>query len=86
MPKPQDVNPGNFKVIKILFDNKEFSVAYGLWENNQKVIAMRWNGDEDKNMGYPKTFGNPMWFIVHNDLKSMIIKELIDNDPEVLLG
>jgi hypothetical protein len=32
MPQPQDVNPGNFKVKKVLFDNNDFSVAYGIWD------------------------------------------------------
>ena len=84
MPQPQDVNPGNFKVEKVLFDNGNFSVAYGIWEKKDKVIAMRWNGEND-DKGYPKTFGHPMWFIVDNDLKSMIIKGLIDMDPSFLL-
>ncbi|KAF0206107.1 MAG: hypothetical protein FD173_421 [Gallionellaceae bacterium] len=85
MPKPQDVNPGNFSVERVIYNNGEFSIAYGVWEKTQKVIAMRWNGD-DKDMGYPKTFGNPMWFIVHSDLKPMILKGLIDMNPEFLLS
>jgi hypothetical protein len=85
MPKPESVNPGNFRVKKILFDNGKFSVAYGIWEDDDKVIAMRWNGDDDKDKGYPKTFGHPMWFIVHDDLKNMIIKGLIEKDYSVLL-
>ncbi len=85
MPKPENVNPGNFKVKKILFNNDSFSVAYGVWENKTNVIAMRWNGNDEKDQGYPKTFGHPMWFIVHDDLKNMIIKGLIDENPSILL-
>ncbi|MDM8568533.1 hypothetical protein QUF50_03270 [Thiotrichales bacterium HSG1] len=85
MPKPTDVNPGNFKVKKVLFDNGSFSVAYGIWKNKNKVIAMRWNGSDEEDKGYPKTFGNPMWFIVHDDLKNMIIKGVIDKNPSILL-
>ena len=84
MPRPEEVNPNNFKVQKVLFNNGSFSIAYGLWDSNEKVIAMRWNG-EGEDQGYPKSFGNPMWFIVHDDLKNMIIKGLIDENPSFLL-
>ncbi|AZR82345.1 hypothetical protein [Thiomicrospira sp. S5] len=85
MPSPKDVNPSNFKVKKVLFDNDSFSIAYGMWQGQDSVIAMRWNGDNENDMGYPKTFGNPMWFIVHDDLKEMIIKGLVDLNPSILL-
>lgn len=51
--KPEQVNPRNFKVIKVLYDDKQFSVAYGIWEENQKRIGLRWNGDS-QDVGYPK--------------------------------
>jgi len=84
MPKPENVNPSNFKVIKVLFNNGSFSIAYGIWEKKEKVLAMRWNGDEKEDKGYPKTFGNPMWFIIHNDLKDIIIKGLIEKDSTLI--
>lgn len=85
MPNPKDVNPENFKVERVLFDNDSFSVAYGIWDSKNKVVAMRWNGDNEEDKGYPKAFGNPMWFIIHDDLKNMIIKGLIDKNPSFLL-
>lgn len=86
MISPENVNPGNFKVIKIIFDNGDFSIAYGIWENKHKAIAMRWNGEADaKDVGYPKAFGNPMWFIVHDDLKNAILKAIIEKDSSLLL-
>lgn len=74
--KPESVNPRNFNLEEILYDNNEFSIAYGKFENGENCLAMRWNGAND-DKGYPKTFGNPMWFIVHNDLKKIILKSLI---------
>lgn len=85
MPKPEDVNPKNFQVEKKLFDNDSFSVAYGTWKDKDKRIAMRWNGDIQEDKGYPKTFGNPVWFIIHDDLKNIIIKGLAEKDYSVLL-
>lgn len=80
MPKPTEVNPNNFKVKNLLFDNGEFSIVLGIWEDIENTLAMRWNGDDENDKGYPKTFGNPMWFIIHNDLKQPIIQALMQND------
>ena len=73
---PENSNPQNFSVISILYNNDEFSVAYGTWENGNKCIAMRWNGEEDE-AGYPKVFGHPMWFLIDNELKLPILKSLL---------
>jgi len=77
--KPENVNPSNFKVESVLFDNEEFSIAYGKWEGNIFSIAMRWNGEGD-DPGYPKLFSNPVWFLIDNDLKIPILKSLLQLD------
>jgi hypothetical protein len=84
MPKPIDVKPKNFSVKKVLFDNGDFSMVIGDWINEKNVLAMRWNGDDKENSGYPKTFGNPMWFIIHNELKHPIIQALLHQNPETI--
>jgi len=84
MPNPIDVNPNNYKVKKILFDNGEFAIAIGRWFDTENTLAMRWNGDDNNDKGYPKTFGNPMWFIIHNDLKQSIIQSLMINDEKLI--
>jgi hypothetical protein len=84
MPKPIEVNPRNYKVKSVLFDNGEFSIVIGTWEKKENVLAMRWNGNDNEDKGYPKTFGNPMWFIIHGDLKQPIIQSLMINDKEIL--
>ena len=47
--KPENVNPGNFELIEIIYDNNEFSIAYGIFEKGNKCIGMRWNGDVNNN-------------------------------------
>jgi len=84
MPKPREVNPNNYKVKSVLFDNGDFSVVIGTWEKKDNVLAMRWNGDENEDKGYPKTFGNPMWFIIHEDLKQSIIQALMSKDTNLV--
>lgn len=81
--EPEKVNPRNFKVNEIVYDNSHFSIAYGKFENGDNCIAMRWNGDGEEDAGYPKTFGNPMWFIVDNQLKLPILKALINETHSI---
>ena len=83
MPNPKDVNPNNYKVKSILYDDNSFSIAIGTWKTQQNILAMRWNGD-DKDMGYPKTFGHPMWFIVTDKLKQPIIQMLMQEDSALV--
>jgi len=74
--KPENVNPGNYKLDCVLFNNNFFSISYGFWENEKKCLAMRWNG-ENNDPGYPKVFGNPMWFIIDDNLRVPFIQSLI---------
>ena len=86
--KPENVNPGNFKVEKILFNNNEFSIAYGMWNNESEKLGMRWNGSSDNDPGYPKVFRNPMWFMVDEGLTIPFLKSIISskgsNDKNIL--
>lgn len=64
---PNDVNPGNFTVDRIIYNdpNEQFAVAVGTWHDDGSTrYAMRWTGDQgdDEDRGYPKVFKNPMWF------------------------
>ncbi len=56
--KPENVNPKNFKVENIVYDNEYFFIAYGIWEEGNRHLVMRWNGESD-DPGYPKLF-NPL--------------------------
>lgn len=84
---PDKVNPGNFQVKGILYNNQDFSVAYGYWEKNELRVAMRWNG-QGEDVGYPKTFGNPMWFIVDPAVAVPAVSSLLglpDSDKAQIL-
>ena len=77
--KPEDVNPQNFKVEKIIFNNGYFSVAKGEWvDDGTKRFAMRWNGNGTEK-GYPSVFDHPMWFqLPAGDIKG-ILKAIIES-------
>ena len=76
--EPEQVNPKNFDVINILYDNESFSIAYGIWEGGTTHLAMRWNGESDEDPGYPKLFNHPIWFLISEELKIPILKTIID--------
>ncbi len=76
--KPKNVNPKNFKVENIVYNNGYFSIAYGIWENGNNHLVMRWNGESDKDPGYPKLFNNPVWFLLPEELKTPILTSLIN--------
>lgn len=63
---PEKVTPAKFKVHTVIYNNGEFSVAYGRWENSDSRLAMRWNGD-GQDIGYPNQGGNPLWFQLPNE-------------------
>ena len=76
--QPENVNPGNFHVENIVYNHDGFSIAIGIWQDDgTRRFAMRWNGDGD-DAGYPKAFGNPMWFQLPDDINGIVTK-LISN-------
>ena len=78
--KPEDVNHKKFETKEILYNGNGFSVAYGIWEGGSHVIAMRWNGESEKDKWYPNHAGNPVWFIIPNDLMVPILKSLLEKE------
>lgn len=77
--EPEKVNSNKFKVEDIIYNNGDFSIAYGLFVDGGNCIAMRWNG-VDSNMGFPKSSGKPTWFVVHNKLKIEFLKSLLQSE------
>lgn len=87
--KPENANPKNFKVEKIIYTSADgsFSVAKGEWTDDEmNCFGMRWNGDiknpDDK--GYPSVFDNPMWFILPYDIKGLLAA-LIENSAPMTI-
>lgn len=80
--KPEDVNPKNFEVEKIVYNTHNFSIAIGVWqEDGTRRFAMRWNekdGTPD-DKGYPSVFQHPMWFQLPEDITG-ILKALMENN------
>lgn len=81
---PERVKPEKFKVHTIIYNNGDFSVAYGKWENREIRLAMRWNGGSEEGLGYPNQGGNPLWFQLPNDaIWTSMILQAIDGIKEI---
>ena len=82
--KPQDVNPQNFKVEKIVYDSNDFSIAIGIWQDGQtRRFAMRWNDINNPNdKGFSLSSGYPMWFQLPVDIKDILIT-LVENSNSI---
>lgn len=54
----------HIKDVQVIYTDKtnNFSIASVLW-NDDKRIAIRWNGSEDS-LGYPQSRGKATWFIL----------------------
>ena len=80
MINPQNVTHKKYPVDAIVFNGSNFSVAWGTWDNKEKMLGMRWNTSDASNpsdVGYPKTFGHPVWFMIPTELTVAILKGLL---------
>lgn len=60
--------------IRILYDNSEYSVIWGKYENT-KALGVRWNGGKD--VGYPSQGGYPTWYIEPDFIAITILENLL---------
>jgi hypothetical protein len=44
------------------------------------VLGWRWNGEQGDDIGYPKLFDNPVWFILPVELSIPIAKSILPTD------
>jgi hypothetical protein len=73
--QPENVNPANFTVERIIFNDGEFSIAVGIWNDDEtRRFAMRWNGNNTNpsDVGYPSVFHHPMWFQLPEDPQGVV--------------
>lgn len=81
--KPEDVNPKNFTLNKIIYQDANFSIAEGVWvDDGTNRWAMRWNGDTSnpEDAGYPSVFKHPMWFQLPVNFKAVLLKALLNSE------
>ena len=77
--RPQNVDsPKNrWRLRQVLHDGGEggWSAAEGQWDNGglwRDVLAVRWNGSEGAEIGNPQSRGVATWFIVPDELETVL--------------
>lgn len=80
MSDSDDVRPGNLSDEKELYKDGEYSVIWGNYDGAaKKSLGVRWNGARDgDDKGYPKTFGNPVWYVEPEFLTRGILLSLLE--------
>jgi hypothetical protein len=63
------------RVLEVIHDPREdgMSVARIIW-NDRPVVAVRWNGNEERPLGNPVSRGRATWFIV-DDYAAVQVEE-----------
>jgi hypothetical protein len=65
--------PNNFPYKDVFYSDSEIALIKGRYKaSDHESIGMRWMVGES-NLGYPSTFGNPMWMVVPDKLAQYIL-------------
>jgi hypothetical protein len=78
MPSAADVRPEKWSNITILFDNGEYSVISGMYEQTNIALGERWNGGSGNPLGFPSSSGHAVWHVVPAFLELPILHGLLD--------
>ena len=85
MPNAVDVTPLRWSNIIVLFDDGDYSVIWGNYDNSKKrVIGVRWNGNDvlegQSDKGFPTSRGKPVWHVEAEFLTLPIVSKLIERN------
>ena len=75
--KPTTVKHSKFKLLEVLYDDGDYTIAWGTWVGAEKRLAERWNGDTDSDPGFPRQGNHPTWMIVTPSLTPSRLKSLL---------
>tara|TARA_A200000113_G_scaffold111784_2_gene100362 strand:- start:2958 stop:3218 length:261 start_codon:yes stop_codon:yes gene_type:complete len=83
MPNAIDVvtKAKRWKNTEVAFDDGNFSVVKGEYRHDdgtwRSTMGVRWNGTDG--VGYPKLFGNPVFFVVPTWMEESIFRSIEKN-------
>lgn len=83
MPSAAQVRPAKWSDIAVLFDDGQYSVISGTYDQGDHVLGERWNGEGD-DLGFPNVAGYPVWHVVPEWLRIPVLHALLDelaSDP-----
>lgn len=71
------INDSQFAPLHFLYEREGFTVAFGVWEDKDYAIAVRWDGEGDA-PGFPRgSGGQPKWLVLHRDLRWSFVCTLL---------
>jgi hypothetical protein len=81
MPNPETVKTSQtFNLDKVVYNHNGFSIGVGtLMGDTSWVLAMRWNGMEDK-VGFPYAGKNPLWLTLPSELTFEFLGGLLHSE------
>jgi len=79
MPSAAEVRPEKWTGLTVLFDNGEYSVISGFYEDDtRRALGERWNGNGSNPLGFPTGRGYPVWHVIPRFLEIAILHALLD--------
>ena len=72
MPSAEDVGPEKWSGITVLFDDGDYSVISGMYQQRDSHLGELWNGQEGE-LGFPNVAVYPVWHIVPEFLEILRI-------------
>jgi len=71
--------PKNFPYKEVFYFDGEVALIKGEYNNSDfESIGMRWMvGESD--LGYPSSFGNPMWMVIPDSLSSFVLEGIFND-------
>ena len=74
MPSAAEVRPEKWTGLTVLFDNGEYSVISGFYEDDtRRALGERWNGNGSNPLGFPTGRGYPVWHVIPRFLEIAIL-------------
>jgi hypothetical protein len=82
MPSGARVRPKKWRDIRVLFDDGDYSVISGTYEDYKEGIGRslgeRWNGGQRRQpLGFPNIAGHPVWHVVPDFLEIPVLQGLL---------
>jgi len=62
-----------------LYNDGDFSVIWGNFTDDPKpCLGIRWNGENENSVGFPRNGGEKLWFVLPNSLAGMVLLALYE--------
>lgn len=61
--------------IRVLYDDEEYSIIWGKYENT-RALGVRWNGGTE--IGYPGQGAHPTWYVEPDFIAIVILQRILN--------